>query len=87
MADTDTLVTGEVEIDGEAYRLLAFQSREELSSVPTAIIDITVQAAHASAGPPEPKALVGKPVKITLKRGDEKPRLFSGNDVARLLTY
>jgi len=78
MADEYTLVRGEVEIDGEAYRLLAFASREELSSVPSAIIDVTTEDASSTKGPPDPKTLVGKPVKITLKRGDEKPRTFGG---------
>jgi type VI secretion system secreted protein VgrG len=79
MADEFVTVRGEVEIDGEAYRLLACRLREAISEVPFALIEITTLDSQNNAGPPDPSTMVGKSVKLTLHRSDEsQSRTFLG---------
>jgi type VI secretion system secreted protein VgrG len=79
MADGLVSVKGAVEVDGEAYRLLACQLRESLSALPTAVIEIGTLDAVNNAGPPDPGGMVGKPIVITLGFEDEsQKRSFAG---------
>ena len=82
MADELLTVRGEVEIDGEAYRLLACRLREAISEVPFALIEITTLDSANNAGPPDPTGMVGKTVKLTLHRSDDSvSRVFVGSAV------
>jgi type VI secretion system secreted protein VgrG len=82
MADELSTVRGEVEIDGEAYRLLACRVREAISEVPVALIEITTLDSANNAGPPDPAGMVGKAVKLTLHRSDDSvSRVFVGSAV------
>jgi type VI secretion system secreted protein VgrG len=79
MADGLVNVKGAVEIDGEAYRLLACQIRESLSALPVAVIELGTLDSVNNAGPPDPTGMIGKPVLITLAREDEsQSRTFAG---------
>lgn len=79
MADGLVSVKGAVEVDGEAYRLLACQLRESLSALPTAVIEIGTLDAVNNSGPPDPGGMVGKPILISLSFEDEsQKRSFAG---------
>ena len=79
MADGQVNVKGRVDVDGEAYRLLACQIRESLSAVPVAVIEIgTLDSVH-NEGPPDPTTMIGKPIVIKLDREDgSASREFAG---------
>jgi len=78
MANEYQQVKGEVEIDGEVYRLLACRMVEALSSIPLATIEVTTPDGAAGMGPPEPAKLLGKKAQITLSRPDGTARVFVG---------
>src|SRR5690348_11132382 len=79
MADEFVTVRGEMDIDGEPYRLLSCLVREALSEVPTALCEVTVPDSGSSAGPPDPGTLIGKPAKVKLGRVDgSQVREFAG---------
>lgn len=79
MADGNVSVKGTVEVDGEAYRLLACRIRESLSELPVAVIELGTLDSTSNLGPPDPGGMVGKPVKLSLQRGDDgEPRAFVG---------
>jgi type VI secretion system secreted protein VgrG len=79
MADGQVNVKGGVDVDGEAYRLLACHIRESLSALPVAVIEIgTLDSVH-NAGPPDPTTMIGKPIVIKLEREDgSASREFAG---------
>jgi type VI secretion system secreted protein VgrG len=79
MADGVVNVKSAVDVDGEAYRLLACQIRESLSTLPVAVIEIGTLDSASNAGPPDPTTMIGKPVLIKLDRVDgSQAREFSG---------
>jgi type VI secretion system secreted protein VgrG len=55
----------EVAVDGQPYRALAIAAREGLDEVGSVVVDLT-----SPDGAPDPRALVGKPVEIGLRRAD-----------------
>lgn len=80
MADDGKVnVRGEIEVDGEAYRLLVCWIHEAISEVPSAVCELTVLGSAESAGPPDPTAFIDKKAKIRLfKVDDSQERFFHG---------
>src|SRR3954468_9760854 len=82
MADQFTTVRGEIDVGGEAYRLLTVTMREALSEVPDAICEIVTTDMVASGGAPDPKTFIDKPAKLKLERADgTQPREYAGTVV------
>ncbi|MEP7120397.1 MAG: type VI secretion system tip protein TssI/VgrG [Byssovorax sp.] len=79
MADGQIKVKGGVDVDGEAYRLLACQIRESLSALPVAMIEIGTLDSANNSGPPDPTTMIGKSIVIKLEREDgSASREFAG---------
>ena len=79
MADGLVSIKGAALVDGEAYRLLACQIRESLSTLPVAVIEIGTLDSVNNAGPPDPGTMIGKPIVIKLDREDgAQSRQFVG---------
>jgi type VI secretion system secreted protein VgrG len=55
----------EVVVEGQAYRALSLSAREAISEVGTLVVDVT-----SADGAPDPRALVGKGVEVTVRRTD-----------------
>jgi type VI secretion system secreted protein VgrG len=79
MADGLVNVKGSVDVDGEAYRLLACQIRESLSALPVAVIEIGTLDSVNNSGPPDPATMIGKSIVLKLEREDgAQTRQFAG---------
>lgn len=79
MADQFIQVIGELDVEGEAYRLLSCHAHEALSEVPSWVCEATGVDLIGGAVAPDPASLVGKKCKVLLAREDgSQPREYAG---------
>jgi type VI secretion system secreted protein VgrG len=78
MADEFIQVIGEIDVGGEAYRLLSCAAREALQEVPSWVVEITTTD-PLDVALPDPVKLAGEKAKIKLSRNDgSQPRELAG---------
>jgi type VI secretion system secreted protein VgrG len=79
MADQFIQVIGELDVEGEAYRLLSCHAREAISEVPSWVCEVTGHDLVGGAVAPDPASVVGKKCKVLLSREDgSQPRAYAG---------
>jgi type VI secretion system secreted protein VgrG len=70
MANETTTVRGEIDLDGEGFRLLSCALTEALADVPRAVCEITPLDIGHTGTVPDPATVIGKSAKIKLARAD-----------------
>lgn len=70
MADEFIQVIGDIDVEGEAFRLLSVVAREALSEVPSWIVEVTSMDVVATGTVPDPVTVIGKKSTIKLARED-----------------
>lgn len=79
MASQFIQVVGDMDVEGEAFRLLTFSSREALSEVPSWVVEATSMDIVATGAVPDPVTVIDKACNIELAREDgSQERAFSG---------
>ncbi|MCA9298139.1 MAG: type VI secretion system tip protein VgrG, partial [Phycisphaerales bacterium] len=70
MADEFIQVPGDIDVEGDAFRLLSVVAREALSEVPSWVANVTSMDVVTTGTVPDPVTVIGKKAKIKLARED-----------------